>query len=90
MDTMGAKTEPIRYKNSSNLDTGANIASSMPKMPTAMAVGEGLFWVMPLEKATNQIYKAIIRKRDEVYITKRWKIAGLILKIMPRTLYYKL
>jgi hypothetical protein len=28
---------------------------------TAMAQGEGLFWVAPVEKAARQIYDAIIR-----------------------------
>jgi short-subunit dehydrogenase len=39
---------------------------------TKMAKGEGLFWVMPLEKAVNQMYKAIIRKNKVVYVTKRY------------------
>lgn len=54
---------------------------------TAMAKGEGLFWVMPLEKACNQIVKAIQKKRKIVYVTKRWKCIALLLKIMPRYLY---
>jgi len=57
---------------------------------TAMAKGEGLFWVMPLEKATDQIYVAIKNRRDEVYITKRWAVLGFILKMMPRRLYCKI
>jgi hypothetical protein len=28
-----------------------------------MAKGEGLFWVMPVEKTVRQIYKAIISKK---------------------------
>ena len=57
---------------------------------TAMAQGEGLFWVMPLEKATKQIYNALIKRKDVVYITKRWGIIGFLLKILPKSLYYKL
>ena len=56
---------------------------------TAMAKGEGLFWVMPLEKATKQIYKALLKKKSEVYVTKRWRLIGLILKRMPNSLYHK-
>jgi len=56
---------------------------------TAMAKGEGLFWVMPLEKATKQIYQALVKRKDEVYITKRWGFIGFILKIMPKSIYYK-
>ncbi|MDR2018127.1 MAG: SDR family NAD(P)-dependent oxidoreductase [Syntrophobacterales bacterium] len=57
---------------------------------TAMAKGEGLFWVMPLEKATQQIYKALLKKKDEVYITKRWRLIGFMLKVLPKFLYYKI
>lgn len=57
---------------------------------TAMAKGEGLFWVMPLEKATKQIYNALIKKKSEVYITKRWKIIGFLMKITPQSLYCKI
>jgi short-subunit dehydrogenase len=54
---------------------------------TKMAKGEGLFWVMPLEKAVNQIYKAIIRKKKVVYVTKRWHLIAMILKLIPRPIY---
>jgi len=56
---------------------------------TAMAKGEGLFWVMPLEKAAKQIYRALVKRKEEVYITKRWGLIGFILKIMPKSMYYK-
>ena len=54
---------------------------------TKMAKGEGLFWVMPLEKAVNQMYKAIIRKNKVVYVTKRWRLIAFVLKILPRGIY---
>lgn len=57
---------------------------------TAMAKGEGLFWVMPVEKVVRQIYKAIIRKKKVVYVTKRWRIIALILKLIPKPVYSKL
>ncbi len=57
---------------------------------TAMAKGEGLFWVMPLQKATAQIYTAIKKKKKVVYITKRWRIIASILKAIPRFIYYKM
>lgn len=57
---------------------------------TAMAKGEGLFWVMPLEKATAQIYTALKHRKDEVYVTKRWGFMGFLLKRMPKSLYYKM
>jgi len=50
---------------------------------TDMAKGEGLFWVAPVEKAAQQIFTAIKRKRKVIYITKRWRMIGFLLKIMP-------
>ena len=57
---------------------------------TKMAKGEGLFWVAPVEKAAQQIFTAIKRKRKVVYITKRWRMIGFLLKIMPYSLLRKM
>jgi len=57
---------------------------------TAMAKGDGLFWVAPPKKAAKEIYKAIRNKKKKVYITKRWAIIALLLKIMPEFIYKKL
>ena len=57
---------------------------------TAMAKGEGLFWVAPPKKAAYQIYKAIKRRRKHAYITKRWRLIAWLLKAMPDRLYNKL
>jgi short-subunit dehydrogenase len=50
---------------------------------TAMAKGEGLFWVAPVRKAAEQIHEAIKQKKKVVYITKRWKLIALLLRIIP-------
>lgn len=50
---------------------------------TAMAKGEGLFWVAPVQKAAEQIFAAIKRKKKVVYVTKRWRLIGIIYKIIP-------
>lgn len=55
---------------------------------TAMAIGD-TFWMASLEKATNQIYTAIKKKKRKVYITKRWKLVAFVLKIVPSKLLYK-
>lgn len=47
---------------------------------TRMAKGEGLFWVMPLEKVTNAIIKAIDNKRNRVILNRKWRIINFILK----------
>jgi len=50
---------------------------------TAMAKGDGLFWVASVKKASNQIYSAILRQKKKVYITKRWRLIVWIMKLVP-------
>ena len=57
---------------------------------TNMAKGEGLFWVMPVEKVARQIFKAIKNKSKVVYVTKRWGFIGRLLKVLPRFIYDKM
>ena len=57
---------------------------------TAMAKGEGLFWVMPVEKVASQIITAIHKKKYKVYVTKRWHILAIINKNLPYALYKRL
>ena len=54
---------------------------------TAMAQGEGLFWVAPVEKVARQIYDAIIRRKEHVYVTKRWRLIAWLLKALPASIY---
>ncbi len=56
---------------------------------TAMALGDNLFWMASLEKASNQIYTAIKRKKRVAYISKRWSLVAFGLKIMPAWLLKK-
>ncbi len=57
---------------------------------TAMAQGDGLFWVAPPEKAARQIYEIIKARRTHAYITKRWRLIGLLLKFLPDYIYNKM
>ena len=57
---------------------------------TAMAKGEGLFWVSPVQKAASQILRAIWRKKRVVYVTKRWRYIAVLLKYLPYGLYSKI
>lgn len=57
---------------------------------TAMAKGEGLFWVASAEKAARQIYSVIQNRRSHAYVTKRWRLIAWLLKIMPDALYNRL
>ena len=57
---------------------------------TDMAKGERQFWVATVEKATQQIFKAIKKKKKVAYITKRWRLIALILKLIPKPFYDKM
>ncbi|WP_299889307.1 SDR family NAD(P)-dependent oxidoreductase [uncultured Lacinutrix sp.] len=56
---------------------------------TKMALGDGIFWMAPLEKATKQIYRAIKRKKRRVYISRRWNVIAWVLKVVPSWLMKK-
>ena len=57
---------------------------------TAMAQGNGLFWVQSPQKAATQIYKAIQKKEKVAYITKRWRLIAWILKVLPDAIYHRM
>jgi short-subunit dehydrogenase len=54
---------------------------------TAMAKGEGLIWVAPPRIAAKQIWNIIKRRKAKGYVTKRWRLAAFLFKIIPRRLY---
>ena len=54
---------------------------------TVMAKGDGLFWVMPVEKVAHQIISAIRKKKSKAYVTKRWHVLAIINKNLPFCLY---
>ena len=57
---------------------------------TAMAKGDGLFWVMPVEKVASQIISAIRRQKSKTYVTKRWHVLAIINKNLPFDLYKRI
>ena len=57
---------------------------------TAMAKGEGKFWVATPREAAEQIYDAIKRKKKHSYVTKRWRLIAWLLKIMPDFLHNRI
>lgn len=54
---------------------------------TGLAKGDGVFWVSTAQKAANQMFTAIKRKRKKVYVTKRWWLIAKILKWLPDFIY---
>ena len=57
---------------------------------TAMAKGERLFWVMPVEKVASQIIAAIRKQKSKAYVTKRWHVLAIINKNLPYSIYKKM
>lgn len=57
---------------------------------TDMAKGEGLFWLAPLEKASRQIFKALLQKKRVTYVTKRWALVVWILRRIPNFIYNRM
>ena len=54
---------------------------------TAMARGEGLFWVMPVERVVGQILRAIRRRKAVAVVTRRWRLVAWILRRLPDRIY---
>lgn len=50
---------------------------------TDMAKGDGLFWMATAEKAAEEIFTAVVRKRSHAYITGRWRLIAWFLKVLP-------
>jgi short-subunit dehydrogenase len=54
---------------------------------TSLAKGVGMFWVAKPQKAAEQMFLAIKRKKKIAYITKRWRLIAGFLKIVPNFIY---
>jgi short-subunit dehydrogenase len=46
-------------------------------------------WLAPLEKSVTQMVRAINKRKNHVFITKRWRYVALLLDIMPNALIRK-
>ena len=57
---------------------------------TAMAKGDGLFWVASPEQAAAQIVEAIGKHRRVVYVTRRWRGIAAVLAALPGWLYRRM
>jgi len=57
---------------------------------TNMAKGYKKFWVVPLEKAARQIINGIEKKKQKVYVSKRWWLVARLMRLTPFWLYKKI
>lgn len=82
--------EGLRQK-ATKLNAGVVITDIRPGfVDTAMAKGDGQFWVATVEKASKQIFEAIMKKKKIVYVTKRWGIVAAILKRIPLQIFVRM
>ena len=51
---------------------------------------KGLFWVVSAERAAADIYRAIRRKRQDVYVPARWRLVMLVVRNIPSFIFRKL
>lgn len=49
-----------------------------------------LFWVASKQKAAYQIGNAIERKKEEAYITKRWRLVAWLVKMIPNWVWNRM
>jgi short-subunit dehydrogenase len=57
---------------------------------TAMAKGDGLFWVASPETAAREIFRANEKRMRKVWVTGRWRFVAMLLQFMPERLYHAL
>lgn len=48
----------------------------------------GAYWVASAHDAATQIYEAIVEKKKQAFITKRWWIIGFLMQHLPDWLFY--
>lgn len=48
------------------------------------------FWMASVERASEQIYKAICKKKKIAYITSRWRYAAWIMRLIPTGVYCRM
>lgn len=51
---------------------------------------KGMFWVSTVEKATQQMIKGIHKKRNYIYVTKRWRLLAWVAKAVPEWVWDRL
>jgi len=59
------------------------ITNILPGFVDTDIIAGKTFWMAPLDKAVNQIYSAIRKKKRKAYITKRWRLIAIMMKIFP-------
>ena len=51
---------------------------------------DGLIWLITAEEAARQILRAIEKRRNTVYVPRRWAFVGAIIRCIPSMIFRKL
>jgi len=81
------------YRQKANhSDADIAVTTIMPGfVESEMTEGKrGLFWVASPKKAARQIFRAIEKQKDEVYITKRWRLVAWLVKLIPNWIWNRM
>lgn len=66
-----------------------SITNILPGFVDTDIITGDTFWMSSVEKATKQILIAIKNKKRKAYITKRWRLIAIVLKIIPARILIK-
>ena len=75
--------ESLWMKASKTKKATISITNILPGYVDTDIITGPTFWMAPLDKAVKQIYSAIKKKKRKAYITKRWRLVGFTMKILP-------
>ncbi|MEX0723411.1 MAG: SDR family NAD(P)-dependent oxidoreductase [Gracilimonas sp.] len=51
---------------------------------------KGMFWVAPVEKAVRQMVKGIDKRKNYLYVTKRWRLLAWVVKCVPEWVWNRI
>ena len=57
---------------------------------TQMSKGKKRFWVAPIKKAVDQTYNLIQKKKGIGYVSKRWQLIAIVLKVLPNWIHKRI
>jgi short-subunit dehydrogenase len=81
--------EGLRHR-AINSKLSLTITDIRPGFVDTGVVNDKFFWMASKEKAAQQIFNIIKKKKNVAYVTKRWLLIALILKIVPSWIYNRI
>jgi short-subunit dehydrogenase len=81
--------ESLWMKASKTKKASISITNILPGYVDTDIITGPTFWMAPLDKAVKQIYNAIKKKKRKAYITKRWGIVAIMMRILPPQILVK-